>query len=418
MAAQFEFWGIFSLLPLGAEDGNGFVQAYPMLGYEIPDGTPNRPGGTRFVAITRPSTSGFPETVRRVVLTNNVTHENYGDVVATMDHNSKVVVYDNHRSLETPPYPLPPGPYGFFYDDSGEVELVNTIPPDGPGTFQSFSGEAPGGTWYFTYSDDALSQTGRVNDIRIKVERQPDDDRTITNDIAPNSWRYFSRNIPVEATNLTICISNISASPQPLKLYIRKAGRPTDTVYDFSTTINPPGDCFEINKSSLPPLTAGRYFIAVYNANATSQTFVYQARVGLGLPPAPTLFSANGKSPLIDDAVINYSQFVTNDSLIAQMEVGLRIDHPRISDLAVTLVSPRGTRVLLVENRGGLDTNGFGSTLTATNFVPVAANGGAAGQTNLIDTGATVGSVTIDYVFFGVAELRSGRIHVYRSSDE
>ena len=404
MAAQFEFWGIFSLLPLGAEDGNGFVQAYPMLGYEIPDGTPNLPGGTRFVAITRPSTSGFPETVRRVVLTNNVTHENYGDVVATMDHNSKVVVYDNHRSLETPPYPLPPGPYGFFYDDSGEVELVNTIPPDGPGTFQSFSGEAPGGTWYFTYSDDALSQTGRVNDIRIKVERQPDDDRTITNDIAPNSWRYFSRNIPVEATNLTICISNISASPQPLKLYIRKAGRPTDTVYDFSTTINPPGDCFEINKSSLPPLTAGRYFIAVYNANATSQTFVYQARVGLGLPPAPTLFSANGKSPLIDDAVINYSQFVTNDSLIAQMEVGLRIDHPRISDLAVTLVSPRGTRVLLVENRGGLDTNGFGSTLTATNFVPVAANGGAAGQTNLIDTGATVGSVTIDYEFFGVAD--------------
>ena len=404
MAAQFEFWGIFSLLPLGAEDGEGYVQAYPMLGYEIPDGTPNLPGGTRFVAITRPSTTGFPETVRRVVLTNNVTHENYGDVVATLDHNSKVAVYDNHRSLETPPYPLPPGPYGFFYDDSGEVELVNTIPPDGPGTFQSYNGEAPGGTWYFTYSDDALSQTGRVNDIRLKVERQPDDDRAITNVIAPNSWRYFSRNIPVEATNLTICISNISASPQPLKLYIRKAGRPTDTVYDFSTTINPPGDCFEINKSSLPPLTAGRYFIAVYNANATSQTFVYQARVGLGLPPAPTLFSANGKSPLIDDAAMHYSQFVTNDSLIAQMEVGLRIDHPRVSDLAVTLVSPRGTRVLLVENRGGLDTNGFGSTLTATNFVPVAANGGAAGQTNLIDAGATVGSVTIDYEFFQVPD--------------
>jgi subtilisin-like proprotein convertase family protein len=86
--------------------------------------------------------------------------------------------------------------------------------------------------------------------------------------------------------------------------------------------------------------------------------------------------------------------------VIGSVDVGLRIDHPRVSDLAVTLISPRGTRVLLVENRGGTDPNGFGSSLTVTNFVPVAATGGAAGQTNYIDTGAFAGDITIDYTFF------------------
>ena len=54
MAGQFEIFSIFSLNPLGAEDAGGFVRGYPMSGYLIPDGSPSRPGGTRFVAITRP----------------------------------------------------------------------------------------------------------------------------------------------------------------------------------------------------------------------------------------------------------------------------------------------------------------------------------------------------------------------------
>ena len=71
----------------------------------------------------------------------------------------------------------------------------------------------PGGTWYFTYSDDALTQTGRVNDVRIRVERQPEDDAITTNVVAALSWKYFSRNVPVEATNLTIIISNLTVAP-------------------------------------------------------------------------------------------------------------------------------------------------------------------------------------------------------------
>lgn len=118
----------------------------------------------------------------------------------------------------------------------------------------------------------------------------------------------------------------------------------------------------------------------------------------------PINWSGLGYQPVLDDAVDNYTTFVTNRARIAQLEVGLRIDHPRVSDLAVTLISPRGTRVLLVENRGGTDPNGFGSSLIITNFVPVAANGGPSPQTNHIDTGATFGTVTIDYDFFDVPD--------------
>jgi subtilisin family serine protease/subtilisin-like proprotein convertase family protein len=399
-AAQFEFWGIFSLFPLG-EEFEGYVRAYPMLGYEIPDGSPSNPGGTRFVAITRSSLTGLAESVRRVLVTNNIAHQNFGDLINTMDHNSRVVVLDNHRDIENPPYPDPPGPYTFLYDDSGEGDLPNAVPPDGPGTFENFIGEAPGGTWYFTYSDDRLTQTGRVNDVRLRIERQLEDDADQTNNVAALSWIYLSRNVPVEGTNLTICLDLISPTPGPLQLYVRKGTRPTPTAYDYATTIIPPGGCLTIDQTSFPPLSPGRYFIGIFNPNPTQQTFVYSAQVGLGLPPLPLPFNPPiGETPLLDDAVTNYSILVTNESLIGSVDVGLRIDHPRVSDLAVTLVSPRGTRVLLVENRGGTDPNGFGSTLTVTNIVPAAANGGPDAVTNVINTGVTFGSATIDYNFF------------------
>ncbi len=406
MAAEFEFWGIFSLLPLGEEDANGFVQAYPMRGYGIPDGSPSKPGGTRWISITRPSLSGISESVLRVFVTNNVAHENFGDIIGTMDHNSQLSVLNNHRGIDSP---VAPGPYNFLYGEPEEGPFVdvNNIPhpvisPDGPGTFEEFTGQAPGGTWYFTFSDDALSQTGRVNEIKLKIERQCEDPvgcAPTTNVIAANGWRYFSKNIPVEATNLTVCLNIISASPQPLQLYIRKDRRPTQTAYDYTMTITGSG-CLTIDKADLPPLTAGRYFIGVFNGNPTSQTFVYQATVLLGEPPVALPFNSLGGQKILDDAVTNFTTFITNDLKIAQLDVGLRIDHPRVSDLAVTLISPRGTRVLLVENRGGLDPNGFGSSVTVTNFIPVDANGGPTGQTNFIDTGSTAGSVTIDYEFF------------------
>ena len=44
-----------------------------------------------------------------------------------------------------------------------------------------------------------------------------------------------------------------------------------------------------------------------------------------------------------------------------------------MSDLVFHLISPDGTRYLLMENRGGTTTNGMGVTLTATNIGGAAA---------------------------------------------
>ncbi len=73
---------------------------------------------------------------------------------------------------------------------------------------------------------------------------------------------------------------------------------------------------------------------------------------------------------------------VTN--LVASVNVGLVIDSPRISDYAFTLVSPTGQRILLMENRGGGDTNGAGLVFVYTNVLNTTANGGAAPNTNYL----------------------------------
>jgi subtilisin-like proprotein convertase family protein len=71
---------------------------------------------------------------------------------------------------------------------------------------------------------------------------------------------------------------------------------------------------------------------------------------------------------LKDDAITYSSLFVTNSERIVDLEVGLRVAHPRVSDLAFTLISPSGTRVVLAENRGGTTTNGMGFDTISTNI--------------------------------------------------
>ena len=56
--------------------------------------------------------------------------------------------------------------------------------------------------------------------------------------------------------------------------------------------------------------------------------------------------ASGGPTPILDDAV-TYS-YLTNLShlTISALDVGVLIQHPRISDLTLTLIAPDGTRVL------------------------------------------------------------------------
>ncbi len=115
-------------------------------------------------------------------------------------------------------------------------------------------------------------------------------------------------------------------------------------------------------------------------------------------------FDSTGPTNLTDDAVSYSSIFVDETNLIQEFSVGLRVDHPRISDLIFTLISPDGTRYLLMENRGGQSTNGAGATIITTNIINVSASGGPQANTNIINVGFASGTFPITYDFFTVPD--------------
>jgi len=393
MAAEYAIFGGFSLLPFTQGDGfgNWIVNGFPLPSV-IPDGSPADPGASLVLGLALQ-----PATIRRLIVTNSLYHENLGDLVGTLSHDSKFAVLNNHRSA-------PPGQYTFVYEDNDE-EPGNPVfrHPDGPGKLRDFVGEPAVGVWLLTTVDNSLSQTGQVSGFRMLIE--PSDTDGSTNTIRANSFFYEVVDVPVGATNLQICVDLVSPNALPIELYARYEAFPTRQAYDHYTLINPPGDCLNITPADLPPLRPGRYYLGLYNPHGVDQDVVLRATVMVdprGVTPIG--WTGVGNLPVLDDAVGHYTQFVTNNARIAQLEVGLRIDHPRVSDLAVTLISPHGTRVLLVENRGATDPNGFGSSLVVTNFMPVTANGSNQPQTTVIESGAPAGTLTIDYDFFQVPD--------------
>src|SRR6202041_2886955 len=111
-----------------------------------------------------------------------------------------------------------------------------------------------------------------------------------------------------------------------------------------------------------------------------------------------------GNEPIPDDAVMDSTNYVGQNSKVVSAEVGVRINHPRESDLVMTLISPAGTRVLLAENRGGLDNHGYGSGLYLTNYSGPINSGSFTGNTNVINVLANGGTLLINYNFFQVAD--------------
>ena len=69
-------------------------------------------------------------------------HNNFGDLIGTLNHNGIRDVLNNHDSLGNPP-----GPYSFIYDDSGSGNYPGSQPSDGPGSLRNFAGTEGIGPW-------------------------------------------------------------------------------------------------------------------------------------------------------------------------------------------------------------------------------------------------------------------------------
>jgi subtilisin-like proprotein convertase family protein len=373
-SADYSFLGVFSLYPPSVTDSNGnvYAHAWPAPAV-IPQGSPPNPGGTNMVGLVI-----RPMQVRRVVVTNTLTYSLPGNLVGTFSHGHKFAVLNNHTCVTDVGGNCITNTHQLIYEDNGEGNLVPpspTRPSDGPGNLKDFIGEDGLGVWTFSMVNNFPSGTGVVNRFQFKLEPENQNSNGVVATIAPFSWYRGSITVPTDATNLTLCVSG---NTQPVDLYVSRGTNPETNFFDYHLTINPPGDCLSITIFDSPPLTPGTYYYGVWNGSALAQTVrilptIYRNPFAV----ASTVSGFAGPVTIADDA-ITYA-YITNLThfSISSLDVGLLISDPRISDLAITLISPDGTRILLFENRGAWSTNGLGTFSTmmgSTNTAPFYTN--------------------------------------------
>jgi subtilisin-like proprotein convertase family protein len=395
-AGEYAFFGVFSELPFSQSDSNGVLVRGINVPANIPDGTPDKPGGAMVIGIALQEI-----TMRRVIVTNTISHENGADLFGVLNHDRVNVVLNNHSCQENPATLSCFTNFSYVYEDNGENDIAGSRHTDGPGSLTDYMGSQGQGIWLLTEVDNSLGSTGRVDNLWIRL--QPQDDPTgagVELNIAPNSFGFLAVDVPPEATNMTICVANESTTPLPLELFVRRGDLPTQTNFDQTIPIPVTGACLSVNRGSFPPLQAGRYYIGVFNPNNIFQRV--RVIVTIDQDPrgvTPLIIDNFNAVPILDDAVSYSSIYVPFNSKIIRAEVGVAIQHPRISDLAITLISPLGKRILLFENRGGPDAQNMGNVVTTTNFTGTVTAGGPGANTNSIPIPAS-GILVINYDFF------------------
>ena len=416
MGSEYGFIPLFTATPFGSLDQNGnqIVNGL-LLPQEIPDGDNANPGLVNVFAL-----AVMPMTVEQVTVTNLNQHENFGDLFGAITLGDTYAVLNNHDGLHNTFAAAPR-----VYDDSRN-RATGTTNTDGPGRLTDFRGKSALGPWILTEMDNSSTQTGRVSQLTLLIQPHRNLAGGITNTIPPGGWFIDYVDVTPGYTNLTFAATNLppTIAPLPLQMFEKLGNDPTLTDYDQEKDLTNcisgtyPGGLDPGNSISVgPPLNAGRYFIGIYNPSQTQSATVYlSATLGFGSTANNTFnYASTGATPLPDDAVSGNTFTVPNTvtQLVSSVNVGMVVNSPRISDLTFTLLSPAGQRILLMENRGGTDTNGAGQTFVYTNILNTTANGGAAPDTNYLTVSLSGETVPVTYNFYTVPD----EMTVYSGSD-
>lgn len=362
MSAEYGLIGLSSDQPFGnlLPDGSFLMYARPAPRV-IPDGAPEAPAAALMFGV-----GVYPMTVGRALVYQSFVHEEAGDLLGNLSHAGRFVVLNNHS-------PIPPssnGVYSAVYDDTGNAIEPLARRSDGPGSLVDFIGTRGEGVWQFTMVDNAPAHTGRVESLAIRLFPASDLLVGTLVTLLPNQFEIFFVDVPADATRLRILLSQMTL---PVDVFVRFDLPPSLTEFDKRARIAPPSGELTLGPTDVPPLRPGRYFVGVFNPNAVATRFYIRALIERGL--AGRLQAdvvATNVVPLRDDVRMVFTNFVNDARTVAEVNVGLFAAHPRLSDLAFSLVSPTGTRTLLVENRGGTSRTNLGYIEVLTNFHHVA----------------------------------------------
>lgn len=341
----------------------------------IPDGANLNPQGVNlfqpavFVAVGAKSTL-IGNTSIRV----KFRHESPGDVTALLKPPTGPVVTLFSHSLSS----LAPGAlHTLEFDDNPNPTAPGTLPTEGPIHMNAWVGNNAVGVWQFAIYDEAPFYAGLVEEATLCIVPHEsceisDNPAGCLRTIGAYDWVYDFIDVPFDATKLEICVSE---NPLPLEIYLRKGlNRPTTNDWDaFEVAVAAPDlpageseSCLLLDGFSSPPLSPGRYQLGIYNNNSSSQTFRLKIRITRGLlsDSYVTYVSPIPKAgaTITDEAMSWMPLNILTNRRIVDARVGIRLDHSRASDLSIHLVTPRGTRWLLSENRGNSQADGFGST--------------------------------------------------------
>lgn len=367
--ASYGFFAAASQLPFSTNGTNGGINISFFPGaMPIPDGVPSESGlngeGPKATLFGISTTNMI---MRSMAISNVITHENLGDLVGVLTHNGKSIILNNNTISPTAAL-IGGGPvtHNLLYDDFRN-------PPDGPGDVVDFIGQDSVGLWIMEFYDTTTFLTGTVDSAQIYV-------MPLTNAVSTNTNVFFITvtlqagqsfvdlfNVPTAATNLDVdVVGGLPPGPvapgQGVELYASSGGVPTGPGPGVASAVDldslDPSPHVRINPTTTPPLTAGPWNIRI--VNNTSGTLTLTVRYTLGVDfsvSTANFYRTNALVPLLDNYTTNVFLSIPDNRVIAGVDVGMSILHPRISDLRVHLVAPSGTKALLLENRGG--TNGL-----------------------------------------------------------
>src|SRR5262249_39575783 len=151
-------------------------------------------------------------------------------------------------------------------------------------------------------------------------------------------YAFFT--VPPEATNLTLQVSLTNGTGPLLVTLCRfdaplcASGCKAQVVYSNAV--------ITLGLNDEPPINAGTYQVTFCNLGQDTlqcQLGPLQFQLGHG-PNSPVLGFTGGPVQVLDDAVSYSSVHVGAVGCMRAVEVGVRIDHPRVSDLMLHLIAP------------------------------------------------------------------------------